>query len=71
MPHLESLVELAHEVGSDLVVDHTIQTSTPILRGISDVDTRLARLRVVRHTGGCDLVGLEVDGQKLLKTERF
>lgn len=61
VPGLEPFVELAHEVGSNLVVNYTVEAATAILGRISNVDTTFASLRIVGHTRRCHLILFELD----------
>lgn len=69
MPDLETFIELAHEMGADLVVYHAEKTTTAILRRVTDVNTALARLRIMGHTGRCHLVHFELDGKEIFETQ--
>ena len=62
VPRLESLVELAHKMSTNLVIYHTVETSTAVLGWVSDIDARFSCLRIVCHTCRRNLIRFEVNG---------
>ena len=71
VPDLEAFVELAHEMRSNLVINHTHKSTSAVFRWISDIDARLARLRIVRHTSRRHLCLFELDGEELFEAQGF
>jgi len=56
VPNLKPLIELAYEVCSNFVVDHSDKSTASIVWWVSDVNTAFSCFGVVSDTGRDDLI---------------
>ena len=56
MPHLKPLIELAYEVRSNFVVDHSDKPPASIVAWVSNVNMAFSCFGVVSDTGRDDLI---------------